>query len=155
MFKALITASSISCWVLKLICDIDSFAWPWLVTRTRPHSRKQSKGKTRVMASWTQSFSRAWRSSRVYLEFSLAPCGLILIGCGYVLVTVDAHALYKLDTQSTIAISRLTVKNNMPPNETFPDDSILPKRERFPLCELQSLNGILEDGKVKGNSVSD
>ena len=70
-------------------------------------------------------------------------------------MTVNAHALYKLDTQSTIAISRLTVKNNMPPNETFPDDSILPKRERFPLCELQSLNGILEDGKVKGNSVSD
>ena len=91
----------------------------------------------------------------MYLEFSLAPCGLILIGFGYVLVTVDAHALYKLGTQSTIAISRLTVKNNMPPNETFPDDSILPKRERFPLCELQSLNGILKDGKVKGNSVSD
>lgn len=67
-------------------------------------------------------------------------------------MTVNAHALYKLDTQSTIAISRLTVKNNMPPNETFPD---VPKRERFPLCELQSLNGILEDGKVKGNSVSD
>ena len=70
-------------------------------------------------------------------------------------MTVNALALYKLDTQSTIAISRLTVKNNMPPNETFPDDSILPKRERFPLCELHSLNGILEDGKVKGNSVSD
>lgn len=40
-------------------------------------------------------------------------------------------------------------------NEMFLDDSILFKREWFLFCELQFLNGIFEDGKVKGNLVLD